>query len=274
SERHYVDAVIEALTSEQSQSSNSGGGNQAPQTSSGSVGSVSTGAAPETLGRLRAPLDVFKLPLEYTNFEGPTTATPYSAFKGSVQTSEKFYGLSHGSDSMLFLFRHLGKSLRSEIITHLGTEQPAPEAIWDYLDSRFLKTDTSEAASERWEALRQQAGERVDDFYARVKGEWMLFSRVSGVTLPLPFVSAKFVGGLLPEIKTPLEASCGHQLAKLPLEEARDAALFHEAKVAKKSDNGLRKPSLGKRGNGGQQQRASSESLAPAGPRERPDNEP
>ncbi|EEQ98844.1 hypothetical protein Pmar_PMAR007223 [Perkinsus marinus ATCC 50983] len=148
---------------------------------------------------------------------------------------------------MLFLFRHIGKSLRSELITHLGTAQPAPSAVWGYLDSRFLETDTSEKASERWESLKQNTGEKVDEYYARIKSEWLLFSRVSGVTLPLPFVSAKFVGGLLPEIKAPLETSCGHLLSKLPLEKARDAALYHESKLSSKSDGNARKALSNKR---------------------------
>ncbi|KAF4709395.1 hypothetical protein FOZ63_020807, partial [Perkinsus olseni] len=53
---------------------------------------------------------------------------------------------------------------------------------------------------------------------------------------------------LLPEIKAPLEASCGHQLPKLSLEEARDAALYHESKVSlSRSEGASRKPNSNKR---------------------------
>ncbi|KAF4686003.1 hypothetical protein FOZ60_005756 [Perkinsus olseni] len=232
-ERHYVDALLEAL---RDQASQAGTISATSQSSSGNPGVASRasrqGITTTSLSRERAPLNVFKLPLEYTEFEGPTSATyalaTYAAFKGGVQTSINFYGIDNDRDCMLFLFRHIGKGLKSEIITHLGTAQPAPSAIW--------------------EALKQHTGEKVDEFYARVKSEWLLFSRVSGVTLPLPFVSAKFVGGLLPDIKAPLEASCGHQLPKLPLEEARDAALYHESRVSSsRSEGSSRKVNSNKR---------------------------
>ncbi|EER15423.1 hypothetical protein Pmar_PMAR018774 [Perkinsus marinus ATCC 50983] len=182
-DRDYFDALFEALIADTAMGGTGSATNRSPSIA-GAVSPTGDGEPSSTAShsRRQAPLNVFRLPLEYTEFEGPTSATPYSAFKGGVQTSIKFHGIDNERDCMLFLLRHIGKSLRSELITHLGTAQPAPSAVWGYLDSRFLETDTSEKASERWESLKQNTGEKVDEYYARIKSEWLLFSRDTSLT--------------------------------------------------------------------------------------------
>ncbi|EER03549.1 gag/pol/env polyprotein, putative [Perkinsus marinus ATCC 50983] len=198
--------------------------------------------APRTASTTCREPNALKLPLETPKFVAPTYAMPYAAFKQAIKTATAFYGIKRDSDAAVYLIRHLEGSLKAELMVEVGPDSPKVEAVWSYLDERFAKSDTAAGAAERWSAVKQENEETVEKYYSRVSRERVLYSRVTGVTLPDTIAAAKFSEGLIPAIKAPLQTSAGHMLPKMKLSEVLEAASYHEKHSVKQSSppNGAR----------------------------------
>ncbi|KAF4735550.1 hypothetical protein FOZ63_019093, partial [Perkinsus olseni] len=218
SDRTYVESFIAARSGVLSEPGQRNTDVEAPSRQSGR----------SVRGEENRPESVYKLPLETEDFQGGTADLPYAAFKQNVQTAVKFYGIRSERDALLYLFRHLAKSLRWELISLAGTETPPLGTVWDLLDEKFGYSDTPGSVAARWESLKQAEGETVLDLYSRLLRERVLYWRVTESQLPPAVVAAKFVAALAPPLREALEQAWGRVLGDLTAEQVRDHAVFYE----------------------------------------------
>ncbi|KAF4677226.1 hypothetical protein FOZ60_000285, partial [Perkinsus olseni] len=184
-----------------------------------------------TVGSGGPRYNVDKIPLEVTvPWDGPTAALPYVALRKNIETTGRFYKL--GSDELLvFLFRNLSPALRSSLSAEIEGDITLA-SFWQAMDRRFGCTETSASATIRWEHLQMGEGDTVDAYASRVRMEAQLFARVTGTALTPSLIVARLVRGLRPDIRDNLEASLSFRLSTLTFEEAREAALYVEARRA------------------------------------------
>ncbi|KAF4662486.1 Sodb2p [Perkinsus chesapeaki] len=193
--------------------------------------------------------NVYKLPLETEDFQGGTINLPYAAFKKNVQTAIKFYGIASERDALLYLFRHLSKDLRWELVSLAGVDNPPLATVWRLLDDKFGHGDTPGTVANRWEAFAQGEGESVSDLYTRLLRERSLYSQVAGTQLPPAVVAAKFVSALAPGLRDSLETAWGRALGDFTVEQVREHALFYEGKHTSDEIAGTDKGSKNRKAN-------------------------
>ncbi|EER11281.1 gag/pol/env polyprotein, putative, partial [Perkinsus marinus ATCC 50983] len=178
----------------------------------------------------KSPNNPHKLPLQVsTPFDGPTPALPYTMFRNALKTAGKFYKLKD-DDMVVYIFRNLSPGLGLDVMSDLGESEAKLPSVWLSLDARFGSLDTPSGIAARWERLYMRSSESVTDFSARLRREAHLFHTVTGVSLTLELIAARFLVGLRKEIRAKLESTYSHRLNSLALEELRDAAVYIENK--------------------------------------------
>ncbi|EER00194.1 hypothetical protein Pmar_PMAR017052 [Perkinsus marinus ATCC 50983] len=177
-------------------------------------------------------IDVMKIPLEHERFAGPTPELPYVGFKSDLQAACLFYGFG-GRRAVIFVFRHLARSLRWEMVAALKTDEPTLEMVWTYLDKRYGMLETPQSAATRWEKVRQRPDESILDFYGRVRSEADVFRKTAGAVITEELVGAKLLNGLKEAIRSGLDLSYAHRLTYMKVDEIRDAAVYVEDRLSK-----------------------------------------
>ncbi|KAF4683584.1 hypothetical protein FOZ62_014833, partial [Perkinsus olseni] len=118
-----------------------------------------------------------ELPLSFgEQWKGPSKKIPYPAFKARIQKAAVVYGLPDRA-LQYFLIRNLGGALREEIEELVQPGDSASvclESIWKYLDGKYAVIFSMSESISRWEELKQQSGESVVDFCARLDMEAQL----------------------------------------------------------------------------------------------------